>query len=65
MSDKPTPIFEPPREQDRKPIDRYLEMTMRYNYLRDLREARKPNLYGIGIDFYDEERSRAEQGRGW
>jgi hypothetical protein len=40
-------------------------MTLRYNYRRDLREARKPQLYGLGIDFYEEERIRAEQERDW
>jgi hypothetical protein len=65
MSGERDTEFEWPTEQDRQPIDRYLEMTMRYNYLRDLKEARKPSLYGPGIDLYEEERIRAEQERGW
>jgi hypothetical protein len=63
--DEPTPIFELPCKGEPKPIDRTLEMTLRYNYLRDLREANKPSLYGPGIDFYEEERIREEQQRGW
>lgn len=54
----------PTDEQAKQPVDRYLEMTLRYNYLRDLREANKPSLYGLGIDFYEEERLRVEHG-GW
>ena len=65
MSDELTPEFELPNEQERQPIDRYFEMTLRYNYLRDLREAQKPSLYGLGIDFYEEERIRAEQEQDW
>jgi hypothetical protein len=61
MTDELTPEFELPTERDRQPVDRYLEMTLRYNYRRDLKEARKPNLYGPGIDFYEEERIRREQ----
>ena len=52
----------PTKEQAAGPIDRYLEMTLRYNYIRDLREARRPKLYGPGVDLYEEERLRAEHG---
>ena len=55
--------IELPTEQERQPIDRYLEMTLRYNYLKEKKEADKPSLYGPGIDFYEEERIRAEQER--
>lgn len=34
-----SPEFELPTEQERQPLDRYLEMTMRYNYLAELREG--------------------------
>ena len=54
----------PTKEQAQQPVDRYLEITLRYNYRRDLREANKPSLYGPGVDLYEEERIRAEHG-GW
>lgn len=62
MADDLTPEFELPSEQDRQPIDHYLEMTLAYNRRRDLREARKPSFYGPGIDYYEEDRLRAEHG---
>jgi hypothetical protein len=65
MSDDLTPEFELPTEQERQPFDRMLEMTLRYNYLRDLREANKPSLYGSGMDFYEEDRIREEQLCAW
>jgi hypothetical protein len=65
MSDELTPEFELPTEQERQPLDRMLEMTLRYNYRRDLREANKPSLYGPGMDFYEEQRIREEQQHGW
>ena len=49
----------PTEEQRRQPIDRYQEMTLQYNYRRDLREACKPKLYGPGVDLYEEEQLRA------
>ena len=52
----------PTEEQRRQPIDRYLEMTLQYNYRRDLREARKPKFYGPGVDLYEEEQLRVEHG---
>lgn len=57
--------FELPSEQDRQPIDRTLELTLRYNYLKELRETQKPSLYGVGIDLYEEDGIRAEQEHGW
>jgi hypothetical protein len=56
-----TPTFRRPRVPVQRAVDRYEEMTLRYNYLKDLREASKPDLYGAGIDFYEEERIIMEQ----
>jgi hypothetical protein len=57
-----TPEYSRPTAEARKPIDRYLAMTLRYNYLAEKREADKPDLYGPGIDFYEEEKLRREHG---
>ena len=57
-----TPEFELPREQDRKPIDHYLDMTLQYNYRVALKEGQKPSLYGPGVDLFEEDRLRAEHG---
>jgi hypothetical protein len=54
-------VFELPPEQERRPVDRYEEMSLRYNYQKELREVSKPSLYGPGVDFYEEERIRQEQ----
>ena len=65
MSDEQAPTFRLPCKNERESIDRTLEMTLRYNYLRDLKEANKPNLYGPGIDFYEEDRIRIGHELNW
>lgn len=58
-------VFRRPVEQPREPLDRYEAMTVRYNYLKEKREASKPSLYGAGIDLYEEERIISEQMSDW
>ncbi|HWC77138.1 MAG TPA: hypothetical protein VG778_06745 [Blastocatellia bacterium] len=65
MGDEFTPEFERVTTPEQGEIDHALELTLRYNRMKELREARKPDLYGPGIDFYEEERIIAEQRVKW
>ena len=65
MSDEFDPEFERAPAADTREPDHTLELTRRYNYLKELREAQKPDLYGPGMDIYEEERIIAEQQSGW
>ena len=58
-------VFRRPTNQPPGPLDRHEALTLRYNYLREQREVRKPSLYGEGIDIYEEERIVREQMSDW
>jgi hypothetical protein len=65
MGNEFTPEFERVTTPEPREIDRALELTLRYNRMKELREAQRPDLYGPGIDFYEEERIIAEQQVKW